>query len=106
MDKIEITVEVNGKQVPISDLSEETLCKIRNADAEQRIPVAQLCRWVKDNDRLVLTMTPSIIDAAKRGYKFILIDLEKGTVPSTFDDADGLKRTACYNDFQDLTPKD
>lgn len=56
-DRIKITVEVNGKQVPLSSLSEETINKIWASEEEENAPV-----FFRARDRLCMRITPELID--------------------------------------------
>ena len=57
-DKIEINVKINGKEVPVSNISLETFSKIRDAEKqgeEKNAPV-----FSKVSNRLIIKMTPRI----------------------------------------------
>ncbi len=106
MDSIELTCKVNGKETPISNLSEETLLKIRRADAVARIPVARLAATEGVRNKLLLKITPEIRRYIKNQDEYVLlaIDLRNGTVTNCREEGkDDFKDF--YNNIQDLTPK-
>jgi hypothetical protein len=57
-ERIEITVKVNGKVVPLSNISTETFNKIRDAESEKDAPV--FSKTDKGAGRLIVKMTPCV----------------------------------------------
>jgi len=73
-DKIEITVKVNGKSVPLSSVSDETLSKIKRQqdldEDEKYAPVFYVCGSPGMN-RLIVKMTPCVISTMKTAIGLI-----------------------------------
>ncbi len=105
MAELEITVKTkDGKEIAISAVSAKTWAEIHKADAEERrIPVAQLCQWVRKNDRLMLQITDSIKSKIKTGCKTIIIDLSTGATTSGWNETQ--KNSEYYSNYQDLTQR-
>jgi len=55
-DTIKIKVEVNGKSVPLSDISMETIGKIRDAESEESAPVFSTTKK-KGRNILIIKLT-------------------------------------------------
>lgn len=60
-DNIKITVEINGKQVPLSSLSDETIGKIKKQELEKKAPV-----FSKIRNRLIIKLTPKVVQTLRR----------------------------------------
>jgi len=58
---IKITVEINGKQVPLSSISDETLSKIREQELEENAPV-----FSNTSNRLIVKLTPKVVRTLRR----------------------------------------
>jgi len=100
-DTIKIKVEVNGKEVPLSNISMETIGKIRDAESK-KIPVVRIATLDNLNDRLIFKVTESI---ANQKGRFVAISIKKGYVGSHWlpkDDNDSHDGVNFYTDVKSL----
>lgn len=81
-DKIEISVKMNGKDVPLHEVSEQTLLGIREASKPKLVPVFQVCDWSRNDKRrrLILRITPEMLNDR---LPYILL-AESGDVVGSF----------------------
>lgn len=87
MGDIKITVEVNGKQVPLEIISTETFEMIKALEKPKEIPVARVGNWNGDpNDRrLFLKITDNIrSNIADSNIDTIVINLQHGVVNNSW----------------------
>lgn len=61
-DKIEINVKVNGVEVPLSDISDETLLKIKSSEAKVKADLVETFAPVfsVQGDRLIIKLNASL----------------------------------------------
>ena len=76
-DKIEITVKVNGEEVPLSNLSEETICNIKAAEIV--IPTFRTCLayGYRDEPRLLINYKGKVISISQTGHQVLDWPLEQ-----------------------------
>lgn len=75
-DRIEIDVKVNGKDVPLHEISEQTLLTVRENSKPKEIPVARVAE--ANGYRYLLLKVPSCIE--KHKGKVIAINLKGGYI--------------------------
>jgi len=92
MSNIKITAEVDGKQVPLENISTETFEAIKALEKPKKIPVARVGNYIGNlNDkRLFLKITDSIRNNIACGDYFhtIAINLDSGFVQNSWSKSD------------------
>ena len=101
MSNIKITAEVDGKQVPLENISTETFEAIKALEKPKEIPIARVGNWKSEPNRrrLFLKITKSIKNSASclNVGDVAVIDLKDGLIKNAWS-----KNSTRIEDFSGL----
>ncbi len=102
MDNIEISVKVNGEDVPLSSISTETFEKIKVVEKTKKIPPVRFAIYErydgnKKIDRILLKVSE---DIAHYKNQVVAIDVKTGNVYNHWESEDESKHLYLYTDIK------
>ena len=104
MSNIKITAEVDGKQVPLENISTETFEAIKALQKPKEIPVARVGHYhgEPDDRRLFLKLTDHIRKNVAEGYDVIAINLKNECVNNTWQCGEEAEQLKLYENVKPL----